>query len=492
MPAMLSPSGRAVASVLLILSTASTAARAEAPYELVWKQPLEQPYMWGTTTDSAGFVYSCRGTSTSIQGLSIPTTLVKTDPSGIDVWATVAPECDDSSARVRTSPTGDVFVVAANRVVFPETYAVISQFDPDGDRNWTRRFGEGNGLVDEVYAPAVDPFGNLYFSGRTTNGIFSPASVSQAYLGKLDPAGNLVWGLQTGEPGIWTTSRGVATDRDGNVYMVGVVANRPGFINKYDSAGELLWTRQFAGDPRAPFADGNNNVYFSTAMNPTGRILKFDEDGHEVWSVVPPTDQVGRDRLGVDAAGNTYIGWTGPLVAVGSDWSNDAYISKVSSTGDEIWRKRINANRVENESFPANFNLAVSPSGDVYVSFAEEGTTFPYNDFYFDRLLVKLSPPPPPFPGDANGDRIVDRADLTIVAANLGTASGAGFAGGDFTGDGRVSLADLMVLQRNFGMRAPPPNDSPVAAVPEPSVLALLITACACWGICRKSRQASH
>jgi len=56
-----------------------------------------------------------------------------------------------------------------------------------------------------------------------------------------------------------------------------------------------------------------------------------------------------------------------------------------------------------------------------------------------------------PLPGDANGDKIVDVADLGILAANYGTTSGMTWADGDFTGDEAVDVADLGILAGNYG-----------------------------------------
>jgi hypothetical protein len=52
--------------------------------------------------------------------------------------------------------------------------------------------------------------------------------------------------------------------------------------------------------------------------------------------------------------------------------------------------------------------------------------------------------------GDANLDRIVDRRDVAIVAANLGHADVPGWRNGDFSGDGRVGVRDLVIAQSNF------------------------------------------
>ncbi len=54
-----------------------------------------------------------------------------------------------------------------------------------------------------------------------------------------------------------------------------------------------------------------------------------------------------------------------------------------------------------------------------------------------------------PCPGDANGDRVVNFADLNIVLGDFGLM-GAGLAG-DVNGDGAVNFADLNLVLSNFG-----------------------------------------
>jgi hypothetical protein len=54
-------------------------------------------------------------------------------------------------------------------------------------------------------------------------------------------------------------------------------------------------------------------------------------------------------------------------------------------------------------------------------------------------------------PGDANGDGAVNVSDLSLLAANYGTTSGATWAMGDFTGDGAVNVSDLSLLAANYG-----------------------------------------
>ncbi len=61
-----------------------------------------------------------------------------------------------------------------------------------------------------------------------------------------------------------------------------------------------------------------------------------------------------------------------------------------------------------------------------------------------------FTPPPVDCPGDANGDNMIDAADLSVLLSNFGgPAAGPEF--GDFNGDGQCDGADLSVLLSQFG-----------------------------------------
>jgi hypothetical protein len=73
-------------------------------------------------------------------------------------------------------------------------------------------------------------------------------------------------------------------------------------------------------------------------------------------------------------------------------------------------------------------------------------------------------------PGDANGDGIVNGADLNIVLSNYGQ-TGMDWAQGDFNGDGAVNGADLNVMLSNYNRSI---SLSAGVAVPEPGAMAML------------------
>jgi hypothetical protein len=90
--------------------------------------------------------------------------------------------------------------------------------------------------------------------------------------------------------------------------------------------------------------------------------------------------------------------------------------------------------------------------------------------FALDNLL--LAPPKstdPSVPGDTNLDGVVSRDDVVAVMASLGQSSGAVWQSGDFDRDGRVSLADVAILQSHFGVVGPITVGGGPQAVPEPA-----------------------
>jgi hypothetical protein len=80
----------------------------------------------------------------------------------------------------------------------------------------------------------------------------------------------------------------------------------------------------------------------------------------------------------------------------------------------------------------------------------------------------------PRFPGDADRNTVVDKADAAILASNWGKTDMT-WDDGDFNGDGRVDLMDAAILAAHFGSSfaeeasvAPVPSDSEVFIGPLP------------------------
>lgn len=68
--------------------------------------------------------------------------------------------------------------------------------------------------------------------------------------------------------------------------------------------------------------------------------------------------------------------------------------------------------------------------------------------------VITISAPPAPCPGDANADRAINGADLSVLLAQFATTVVPG-SGADFNKDGVVNGADLSVLLAAFGTSCP-------------------------------------
>ena len=70
-----------------------------------------------------------------------------------------------------------------------------------------------------------------------------------------------------------------------------------------------------------------------------------------------------------------------------------------------------------------------------------------YNDWYwyFDQVIEDLIPEPEPLPGDVNGDREVNIADVNAVI-NIILSGNDDNTAADVNGDGEINIADVNAI----------------------------------------------
>ncbi len=209
-------------------------------------------------------------------------------------------------------------------------------------------------------------------------------------------------------------------------------------VNGLDILGNIqacnVWL--FSVDHQATFTDPING-----ALRP-GVIYEHVPGAFSV-PVVDPTVHLGLSP-DVDLDAFEFVWLYNPNVAAGSAL---AIIFSVD---------------VDDPLTPADESGGLLPH-TIYASFMDgsfvELLDYPLQD-NIDAITAWLAPltivPPmaPPCPGDANGDGLVNGADLSVLLSQFGQNVPPG-TGADFNGDGVVNGADLSVLLSNFGNSCP-------------------------------------
>jgi hypothetical protein len=238
-----------------------------------------------------------------------------------EVWTrqfgTVA---SDTALAVDGDDSGNVYVAGCTSGALPDQTlsgavdAYVRKYDSSGNEVWTRQFGGGGGTYTQTWGAAVDGAGNAYVTGFTSGTLPDQANSGNfdAFVRKYDSSGNEVWTRQFGSDNSgWggAYARRVRVDSSGNVYVMGYTGGaildqtylgcNDIFVRKYDSEGNILWTRQFGttGDEYGYglAVDGSDRIYVVGTtfgalpdQTPSGGsdafIRKYDSLGNEVWT----------------------------------------------------------------------------------------------------------------------------------------------------------------------------------------------------------------
>jgi len=243
----------------------------------------------------------------------------------------------------------------------------LAKFTTDGARVWSTYYG-GMGF-DRGYGVAIDPdnnillTGNTYSTGMSTSGTFQPQidvpGTESAFLSKFSAGGSLIWGTYFGKggyPRAGGLGLGVASDKNGNAYVVGSTCNvsniatpgalqenigaannyGDGFLVKFDKNGARQWGTYLGGSSTdyiyGVTTDGDNSIWVTGFLgNPapanvvtsgsyqpttnaaaTAYVAMFDGSGNRIWGTyygtTNPGYYAGEGRAIVtDGLGNVFV-----------------------------------------------------------------------------------------------------------------------------------------------------------------------------------------
>jgi len=287
---------------------------------------------------------------------------------------------DDEGYGIAVDGNGNVYLTGYEWVAAEWANIWVRKYDSDGDEVWTRDYDGGGD--DKGYEIAVDGSGNVYVTGSEAV-MWEGLNI---WVRKYTSGGDEVWTKTYND----TASKneegyGIAVDGSGNVYVTGYEEVVGGgyniWVRKYDSDGDVVWTRTYDGAANQNdggygiAVDGSGNVYVTGYEFVTGEsyniwVRKYNSNGDEIWTRThngSANSQDGGNGIAVDGSGNVYVtGWEGV-----TGESDNIWVRKYNSNGDEIWTKTYNG--VANDA-DGGYGIAVDGSGNVYVN-GEETVT---------------------------------------------------------------------------------------------------------------------
>lgn len=343
------------------------------------------------TTDASGNIFTVGTFSSTVDfdpGVGVSTLssnggldifVSKMDSTGDLVWVISFGGTEvDAGTAISLDVTGNVYVGGAfsstvdfdpgngvsNVASLGGEDAFVAKFDSLGGLVWVKTVGGVGTGGDRVRSIAIDGAQNVVSTGSfVSTADFDPgvgtanltASSTDAFLWKLDSAGNYVWAKKIAGTNV-ERGHSVSIDSTGNILVGGSfystvdfdpgVGNFPlvaqiqdAFLAKYDSLGDFVWARQLG----------------AASSSTQGIMLAVDTSDNVLL--------VGSFQNTVDfepGAGTTNITSTGGF---------DAYVWKLNSSGALVWGRKFGG------ASPDIANaVTVDSSGNAYIAGYFQGT----------------------------------------------------------------------------------------------------------------------
>ncbi|KFC19915.1 T9SS type A sorting domain-containing protein [Chryseobacterium sp. FH1] len=318
----------------------------------------------------------------------------------------------------------------------------VTRLTADGTSKWTASFQNASNADELNIAQdfaTTDKDDNFYFvagvkgnsslfadsEGNSTNFVTTSGN-AKAFV-KLDQNGKLLWSKQINQSGVSKTA--VATDKSGNVYLVGQTEgsldldnfNIPSeggvsmFVVKLSSAGNIIYSKYYKNVANGfyvlnPVFDNQDNLYvFSEPMSPSDApdyvfgsvvvpsgvngiahlMLKFDNTGNVIF---------GKNFYANAPEGNLSYAWPNDVHFDGADFivsgnyygDSDAsrylgldmaqipkvysgtnlyvpFVAKVSTSGNVVWQKSLESNNSNTGNYT---NIDLDESKNIYMYYS--------------------------------------------------------------------------------------------------------------------------
>jgi hypothetical protein len=275
--------------------------------------------------------------------------ILKYNSSGALIWENNYSTADNLRfIDVEVGSNGDIFVVGWI-VNISQDDVFFLKLNDQGVPLWNVTWDAGTGGHDKAESAAIDSNDNIYIAGSSVN---SSSGKTGALLMKFNSEGTVIWNATWG--GILNNDYGNEVGLDGNyVYLVGTTSSvgaggTDAFLAKYDLDGHSIWSRTLGGaanDKGYGFAvDTSHNIYFTGstenfgAAEIDGFIAKYNSAGDSLWTkTFGGAYQDFGNSLAIDSQRNIYVTGKTEPVDSGMLAKFDGLFAIFDSNGQFLW-----------------------------------------------------------------------------------------------------------------------------------------------------------
>jgi hypothetical protein len=295
---------------------------------------------------------------------------------------------------------GDVILASYGTLASAGSFdAFIVKYSASGTAQWATPIGSTNN--ESVNSVSVDLSGNVYVTGSfngtvtirnfgsgggggaitlTSYGTLTTAGNADAFIVKYNSSGTAQWATSIGSVSPSESGNSIATDGDGNVYVVGQINGTVSINNFISGGGGGAITLALYGT-------------LATTGGTDAFIVKYNSSGTAQWATTVGSSAADTGRsIAVDTNGFVYITGQYSGIATIRDFSSgggggaitltpygtltsaggtDAFIVKYSSSGSAQW-----ATSIGSISADIGYSVATDGHGSIYVAgqYASEAT----------------------------------------------------------------------------------------------------------------------
>jgi hypothetical protein len=344
--------------------------------------------------------------------------LMRIDKQGSRRWEkTFSGGANDAPQALLATPDGGVIMLGNTLSFGAGGYDIwLIKTDADGNKLWEKTFGGPN---DDFGVALLAPAEGGWLIAGTKD--ISGSSQYQAWLIRLDEAGNLLWEktleYETGQP---CAIRSATIGADGYPVIAGWTSlsssNKKIWTSKIDSAsGDPLWSTTIdqsssrTGPAIFPTRDGG-----LVLLGESTWMLKIDTNGNILWNKSLATGQTG--LAGMESPDGRLL--------IGGYSHGDMWLLQTDAQGIALSQATTGTkNRDQITSItlmPDGTVLSLGQGNERVYYHGSEKTLydeFVYYDEYESALWLVKFDPSGHFFADVDGDKVIDREDICPLDA---------------------------------------------------------------------------